>query len=118
MHQKAVDQLEGGSGCPGERWWWPELEWGGRDGEKRLVLDPGLEVESTKLANVLDAKREEGEGKGDLLDFGLNHCRSGGAIYWRKEQGNDSLVEYCYGGGEGVVICGCTCLDVYIWDLY
>lgn len=44
-------------------------------------MDPGLEVEPKKLASILDAKHEEGEVKGDFLDFGLNHCMNGGAIY-------------------------------------
>lgn len=48
-----------------------------------MALDPSVEVEPTKLANAFDAKHEEGrEVKGDFfLDFGVNRCISGGAIY-------------------------------------
>lgn len=56
MHEKAVDGLEGGSGCPGEGQWWPEPGGGGRDGEKWVALGPGREVEPAKRANVFDAK--------------------------------------------------------------
>lgn len=59
-----------------------------------LAVDPGLGVGPTKLANVLDAKHEEGEDK--------------------KNRGMTVLCECCCGGGEGVVICGWARSDVYI----
>lgn len=60
MHQEAVDLLEGSSGCPGKKEGWPEPDGGGGAGEQQLELGPGLEVEPTKLANILDAKGEGG----------------------------------------------------------
>lgn len=55
---------------------------GGGEGGKQLALGPGLEVEPTKLANVLATKCEQiKEVKNNSSDFGLHHCICGGTLY-------------------------------------